>query len=349
MDINKQPLIDQLAFSFLSRKEYESRITFHSFEVEKNQELKSLINKVSSVIVTKEVIEKVKLIKSAELFIKYIDLLIDELKIYFYVNSDAMVEKHFKVEFVDSYIRKLNSIIAHILKIIPEYPALNVNQDFINDYLNVFQSSKPKSVLSEDLVETLKPVAERLIEFDFSKYDFSDYTFENILSGALYNILFKIEALRNHLVLSNMHLLEDKFNIKLIEGMQLILEEKNGGTPIDQIDSRIIGNLSHEEIRDYFMKLTDYPVKKGGRIKILSKEQVNHFLKANFAGFDPQVEPNKMDTPGMKQGDIRKFIYKFYQKHTTKTRTDQYVHLLLNNFSIFNNTTFKTEKANFSR
>lgn len=129
----------------------------------------------------------------------------------------------------------------------------------------------------------------------------------------------------------------------------VFINKKKNEKNIGEIDNRIKGKLNKEEIRKYFMQLSDYPTQKGERIIILTVVQIKDFLHANFTGFEPRCELIKLDTPNLSQSQLRRFVYAFYLKHSNRARTDEYVNLLLNNFHAFDKTTFESEKSNFCK
>jgi hypothetical protein len=118
----------------------------------------------------------------------------------------------------------------------------------------------------------------------------------------------------------------------------------------NHIDTRIKGVLSETKVKAYFMQLVDFEYKKGKFIKVLTEEQVNHILCANFVGFPKITTIEKYDIPkDVEQLHIRKFVYDFYKKHKEKNRTDKYISILKNHFSLFDGTEFSSLKTNFSR
>lgn len=101
-----------------------------------------------------------------------------------------------------------------------------------------------------------------------------------------------------------------------------------------------------EEIRDYFMQLKKL---KENKKSIFSDEQIENLLYSNFSAFNPPKEKVKLHCPSRFKKDIRELVYKFYIKCSEISRTDEYIHLLKNNFQIFDETTFESLKKNFSR
>lgn len=114
---------------------------------------------------------------------------------------------------------------------------------------------------------------------------------------------------------------------------------------LNGLDDRIKGNCNKEEIRSYFIQL----VKLDNGKQVLTLEQVEHLLHANFAEFYPRKKRKKFHTPNYSQAKLRKFVYNFYKVDNKNSRTDEYATLLLNNFFAFDNTTLETVKSNFSK
>lgn len=116
-----------------------------------------------------------------------------------------------------------------------------------------------------------------------------------------------------------------------------------------EYEDRIKGKLDKNQITAYFMQLSDFPFSNKGRKEILTPEQISHLVHANFAGFYPKVDKQKWNTPGIKQNQLRKFVYTFYLKHSILSQTEDYIHFLKDNFSLFDNTEFQSLKSNFSK
>ena len=111
------------------------------------------------------------------------------------------------------------------------------------------------------------------------------------------------------------------------------------------IDVRIKGNCNKEEIRSYFSQL----VQLNNGKRVLSPEQVEHFLHANFAEFHPKKKRKKFHTPKISQAKLRRFVYQFYVRDNRNRRTDEYAALLIDNFHAFDNTSLESLKSNFSK
>lgn len=114
-------------------------------------------------------------------------------------------------------------------------------------------------------------------------------------------------------------------------------------------EDRIKGKLSQHEIITYFKRLCDFPLKNGTRVVILQEEIVLNLVYANFAGFSTKMNKQKLETPNIKQNELRAFIYAFYEKHSLEAKTEPYIHFMKDNFSIFDNTSFETLKKSFSK
>ncbi len=166
--------------------------------------------------------------------------------------------------------------------------------------------------------------------------------YEKINSEAIADLLrYQSDALFGLTLWFNMNLL---FERALKETSIVSREIKNN----DSLpDIRIKGKLSKAEIEKYFMDA--FSEKQKDQSPILLEGQIKDFLHANFVDFNPSKEVIKFDTPNTSQTQIRKIIYNFYKQNKSKNRTDGYVVLLLNNFSLFKETAFISEKANFSK
>ncbi|HWY10776.1 MAG TPA: hypothetical protein VN026_05590 [Bacteroidia bacterium] len=126
-----------------------------------------------------------------------------------------------------------------------------------------------------------------------------------------------------------------------------ILKRFDNVSELGNNDTRIKGRLNKNEIENYFK--TSFSEKQKDSGAILTEEEINQFLRANFKGFEPKTEVKKFDTPNTTQQKLRGIIYDFYLKDCKKMRTSEYVKLLINNFYEFDGTDFKNEKKNFSK
>ncbi|HEX7413971.1 MAG TPA: hypothetical protein VF411_07985, partial [Bacteroidia bacterium] len=63
-----------------------------------------------------------------------------------------------------------------------------------------------------------------------------------------------------------------------------------------QTDNRIKGKLSQDKVEEYFMQLNNFKYEKK-KIELLSKEEIQHLLRANFFGFEPKQEIKKFNLP----------------------------------------------------
>lgn len=148
-------------------------------------------------------------------------------------------------------------------------------------------------------------------------------------------------------------LTSDNFIKQLItilhERKQVILKINNSSskpsTNIDTRDNRINCKANKEEIRSYFLKLTH---KDELGKQIMSENDVNHLLQANFKDFEPKTNIKKFN-PNLNQANLRYFVYQFYQHYSKNTHeAEVYARLLKNNFSVFDNTELLVIKKKFS-
>lgn len=102
---------------------------------------------------------------------------------------------------------------------------------------------------------------------------------------------------------------------------------------MEKFDDRIDGKLSNEEVEDYWMQLSKSTDAKG---PVLSKQQVNHLLHANFKRFYPRKAIIKFNISNMTATDLKRFTHAFYSVH--KIRSSKllvYAKFLKNNFICF--------------
>jgi hypothetical protein len=115
---------------------------------------------------------------------------------------------------------------------------------------------------------------------------------------------------------------------------------------LDDTDDRIKGRLSKEEIENYFMQFNQ---KQKDNNLALTNEQIKQLLHANFKDFKPRIPIRKLDTPNITKSELIEFVRVLHRRHNRSNRTGQYVALLKENFSIFDDTTLVSLKSNFSR
>ena len=112
-----------------------------------------------------------------------------------------------------------------------------------------------------------------------------------------------------------------------------------------QDDPRIKGRLDNAHIRQYF--IGSFLPEKGE--PIMPREDVEYFLRANFAGFEPREEPRLLETKGA-QISITRIVRMFFDEHSIKTTEAQvYCQMLKDNFSVYGETTMKSLKSNFAK
>jgi hypothetical protein len=117
------------------------------------------------------------------------------------------------------------------------------------------------------------------------------------------------------------------------------------------IDDRIDCNEDAEYITEYFMKLNDI-IGADSLNPIMKKEDILHFLKANFKGFDPIEKIKKFDLNFKVENPFTYFIYEFYNYKISQQRRHHkkyYIDLLFSNFTIYETKVRDTVSKNFSR
>lgn len=118
---------------------------------------------------------------------------------------------------------------------------------------------------------------------------------------------------------------------------------------IPQIDNRLRGRLKMDELRKFMMQLRELNV-KGQIIEVLSVEDIQYLLSANFYGFGTKVPKKYLKTPkAISQNILIGFIYSLYEANRIKQRTGEYVDLLLMNFLLFKDVNPSTLRKKFSR
>jgi hypothetical protein len=126
-----------------------------------------------------------------------------------------------------------------------------------------------------------------------------------------------------------------------------LLENKES-TPIDD---RIDCNEDVEYIEEYFMKLNNI-IGKDGKNPIMEKDDIIHFLKANFKGFTPIEKIKKFELNFNIENPFTYFIYEFYCSKISQQRRhhkEYYIDLLFNNFTMYDAKERTTVRKNFSR
>jgi hypothetical protein len=186
-----------------------------------------------------------------------------------------------------------------------------------------------------------------------------DVDFDNILSGYTDKVSF-LDFLINDF---NQALLNSSWSDILIleKRLKYLKFEKkkielltNTFTPdlvIDISDTRINCNEDKSTIKNYFMILTE--IIGDDKINpIMSVENVIKFLHANFINFSPKGQIVKLEINFTKKGQFRYFIFNFFKKEITNNGENEkknYINLLINNFTLFDNSTRKSVSSNFAR
>lgn len=126
------------------------------------------------------------------------------------------------------------------------------------------------------------------------------------------------------------------------------LPERFGAQQASIADQRYRGNLTPEEVQRYWMQLCAYK-SKGKVVEVLSEPEVKQFLHANFWGFNPLRKVEKLTIRNVTQAEFRKFCKAFFDRYTENNRTQPFIRILKNNFSIFDDTSESTLTKNFSK
>jgi len=180
----------------------------------------------------------------------------------------------------------------------------------------------------------------------------------SILKRVLEDIRKVLESSKNYfLEASSGNTSYDVFSISIVEiisrfndPIEWIERELNQISLEEGTDTRIGGLLSPDEVRSYFMELTRFYNAKGkGPIEILKPTEVDHLLKANFQGFFPIVGKKWFQTDGINKTELRKFVYRFYERHSQQAKTGPYISFLIDNFIHFKDSKFNSLQSNFSK
>jgi hypothetical protein len=113
-------------------------------------------------------------------------------------------------------------------------------------------------------------------------------------------------------------------------------------------DNRYRGKLTKKEVVEYWMKLTEYSY-KGNIVTVLTEAEVRHFLHANFWGFHPQRQVEKLTIKHISQAEFRRFCKEFFKDYRETSHTKGFIQILKHNFSIFDKTSESSLTKNFSR
>lgn len=128
-----------------------------------------------------------------------------------------------------------------------------------------------------------------------------------------------------------------------IEWLELRKEYAYGNQHIFD-DNRIEGRKGIDYIHDYFIS----SFLPEGREPIMSLEDVMHFLRANFKGFKPKVEPKLLET-NCKQIELTRIIRRFFNTHSKKnTEAQVYCKMMKDNFQTYMETMPKSLVGNFA-
>ena len=186
-----------------------------------------------------------------------------------------------------------------------------------------------------------------------------DVDFNDILSGYTDKIsfidyviiLFEQELLKGDIF--KQKILESRLKYLTFERKRnlIILNTSSSDIVIDKIDTRINCNEDKSTIKKYFMKLNEFTGKDGIN-PIMSVDDVNRFLCSNFINFSPKGSIVKMEINFTEKGQFIYFIANFYNNEISnngKNEKKNYINLLINNFTLFDNSTSKSVSSNFAR
>jgi hypothetical protein len=149
------------------------------------------------------------------------------------------------------------------------------------------------------------------------------------------------------LFFENMHISEE------------MISESSIGFPVDRINrianqeiliERVRTDLTTTEIREFFKVLCS--AKNESKGLILSEEDLDQFLSANFVGFEPQA-PLKLLSPKIKNKEaLKKLIHRFWHAkddYNYSKKSERYAQLLLDNFDVFSDDSVANITKHFSR
>ena len=186
-----------------------------------------------------------------------------------------------------------------------------------------------------------------------------DVDFDDILSGYTDKIsfidyviiLFEQELLKGDIF--KQKILESRLKYLTFERKKnlFILNTFSSDIVIDKNDTRINCNEDKSTIKKYFMKLNEFTGKDGIN-PIMSVDDVNRFLCSNFINFSPKGSIVKMEINFTEKGQFIYFIANFYNNEISnnfKNEKKNYINLLINNFTLFDNSTSKSVSSNFAR
>jgi hypothetical protein len=219
--------------------------------------------------------------------------------------NDNLLSDHLIIDFLLKI--KLNSIEKQFDKLL--MPLLISNEWLIEDKIVLIKkliNNLQKGLLIDRQVQALDNLLLGGYRFKISKAT-SDKYLKKLIN--IYN--YKLEGLGATSVLTKI--------------------SKNGSVE----DNRIDTGLASDVIRNYFMRLNN----KNKKLKtILSKEDIEIFISANFKGFSPNKK--KLLNPDAGVESIRYLIYSFYNdmdslKYDSKQK--KYCKLLIDNFEKFKN------------
>ena len=186
-----------------------------------------------------------------------------------------------------------------------------------------------------------------------------DVDFDDILSGYTDKISFidyVIIVFEQELLKRNRYkqeILESRLKYLTFERKRnlIILNTSSSDIVIDKIDTRINCNEDKSTIKKYFMKLNEI-IGEDGINPIMSVDDVNRFLCSNFINFSPKGSIVKMEINFTEKGQFIYFIANFYNNEISnnfKNEKKNYINLLINNFTLFDNSTSKSVSSNFAR
>ena len=149
----------------------------------------------------------------------------------------------------------------------------------------------------------------------------------------------------DHLLNKRIHDFSSQLAVIFLD-IQEKLATMYSGNKAESVDTRINCRANREDIQNYFYQL-DRQNYNGDQI--LTREQIDHFLQANFQGFGEPIGRRILNPVGLTEADIRYFIYDFITHFDPKGSRHFYARICKDSFQQFETSEISSIASNFSK
>ena len=177
----------------------------------------------------------------------------------------------------------------------------------------------------------------------YSNQIFDCYQFDTVLFGKFFDTVYEtIDASKLVASLLPYHL------VLLIESQTGMVENKIVKPSEESSSRKLRIKCTNEELEKVIFLLNAKILYQGKIDEVLSGNDIDHFLKANFEIYDSKEIPKKLD-PKCDKGTIRYLFYIVHSFYLDEIGQDKVYRVLVENFKCFENESSENFKKHFSQ